>query len=210
MCGIVFLISSRPHPVGSKARHTCECEVREAMRRLRHRGPDWSGQWTSPDGLLFAGHERLAIVSYFISLRVDNANNRRQVRPESGRQPIIEDSLVLVVNGEIYNYERWPDDDDSPPSSDCVAILRSYLQLGSSIYNEARGKRSNTKGSGKTATHDVLVQDSMEILHLYAFFRFVSCHASSDNILGVGRSRSARRHCCARPHGNMPSLRCRI
>ena len=45
-------------------------QVLEMSRRIRHRGPDWSGIYTSENAILT--HERLSIVD-----------------PKSGRQPII-------------------------------------------------------------------------------------------------------------------------
>ena len=53
-------------------------------------GPDFSGRWSSKDQRVFACHERLAIV-----------------KPESGEQPLYNQSntMVLIVNGEIYNYK---------------------------------------------------------------------------------------------------------
>ncbi len=82
--------------------------------RQRHRGPDWSGVHTGPNGILV--HERLAIVD-----------------PAGGAQPIVaaDGSMVLAVNGEIYNHralraslaagfeEPWP----YRTGSDCEVIL---------------------------------------------------------------------------------------
>ena len=58
-------------------------------KKQRHRGPDWSGVYTN-DKIVLA-HERLAIVD------MDN-----------GAQPLYshDKSLVLAVNGEIYNHEQ--------------------------------------------------------------------------------------------------------
>lgn len=55
----------------------------------RHRGPDWSGVHAEPSALLV--HERLAIVD-----------------PAGGAQPIrsTDGSLVLAVNGEVYNHRE--------------------------------------------------------------------------------------------------------
>ena len=69
-----------------------------AMSRLqRHRGPDWSGVYSQTltvgdaSTTTALAHERLAIVD-----------------PISGEQPLFardDDSLILVVNGEIYNHK---------------------------------------------------------------------------------------------------------
>ena len=61
----------------------------EMSKRLRHRGPDWSGVYSSDKAILV--HERLAIVD-----------------PGNGAQPLYnpERTHVLAVNGEIYNHKE--------------------------------------------------------------------------------------------------------
>ena len=58
-------------------------------KKLRHRGPDWSGIYADANALL--AHERLAIVD-----------------PVSGKQPLLSEdkTLVLAANGEIYNHRE--------------------------------------------------------------------------------------------------------
>ncbi|CAG8466688.1 7189_t:CDS:2 [Cetraspora pellucida] len=57
-------------------------------KRIRHRGPNWSGCEISGNNIIC--HERLAIVGV-----------------ESGAQPLTNDdkSIILSVNGEIYNHK---------------------------------------------------------------------------------------------------------
>lgn len=59
------------------------------MRRLVHRGPDASGMFENPSGVL--GHRRLSIMD-----------------PEGGDQPICDDRnfRAIVGNGEIYNFPK--------------------------------------------------------------------------------------------------------
>jgi len=61
--------------------------VLEMSKRIRHRGPDWSGIYCGEKAIL--AHERLSIVD-----------------PESGGQPLYskDRKLILGVNGEIYNH----------------------------------------------------------------------------------------------------------
>ena len=81
-------------------------------KKIRHRGPDWSGIYCGPTAIL--AHERLSIVD-----------------PQSGRQPLFskDGTRVLSVNGEIYNHrdlrQRMP---DYPflTGSDCEVILALY------------------------------------------------------------------------------------
>jgi len=78
---------------------------RHAAGLIKHRGPDYTGEYISPDGLMHMIHHRLAIV-----------------HPKSGSQPILAYSRsdiksvaeievmvatgALAVNGEIYNYRE--------------------------------------------------------------------------------------------------------
>lgn len=59
------------------------------LGKVAHRGGDGRGVWTSGDGGLSLGHERMAVIGV--------ANGRQPLTNEN-------DTLVLAVNGEIYNY----------------------------------------------------------------------------------------------------------
>ncbi|BGP22606.1 asparagine synthase [Rhodotorula toruloides] len=84
-------------------------------KRLRHRGPDWSGCKMTHDAILV--HERLAIVGV-----------------DTGAQPITsdDDKLVLAVNGEIYNHRALRKSLKNPGTfkthSDCEVILHLYKE----------------------------------------------------------------------------------
>ncbi|CAO3589332.1 unnamed protein product [Absidia cylindrospora] len=58
-------------------------------KKIRHRGPDWSGCMTANSTIL--AHERLAIVGV-----------------DTGAQPLVsdDDNLILCVNGEMYNHKQ--------------------------------------------------------------------------------------------------------
>ena len=83
MCGIVAIFDTKQDP-----RELRQLAIRLA-RRLRHRGPDWSGV-VAADGAVLA-HERLAIVDV-----------------EHGAQPLAraDGAQLLAVNGEIYNHRE--------------------------------------------------------------------------------------------------------
>ena len=91
--------------------------VLEMSKKLRHRGPDWNGIYTSKNAIL--AHERLAIVD-----------------PTSGKQPLYgsEGELVLAANGEIYNHlelrKQFKNNYDFLTSSDCEIILALYQRKG--------------------------------------------------------------------------------
>ena len=82
-------------------------------KKIRHRGPDWSGIYTGGSAIL--AHERLSIVD-----------------PESGRQPLFSPDVkqVLAVNGEIYNHQdlrrRFAGRYQFQTGSDCEVVLALY------------------------------------------------------------------------------------
>ncbi|GHT46625.1 asparagine synthase B [Planctomycetales bacterium] len=95
-------------------------------RKIRHRGPDWSGIYSCEKAILT--HERLAIVD-----------------PESGRQPLYSDDgkVVLAVNGEIYNHQiirnRQADTYKFKTKSDCEVILSLYKEKGKDFLEDLNG-----------------------------------------------------------------------
>ncbi|KAH3678997.1 hypothetical protein WICPIJ_008755 [Wickerhamomyces pijperi] len=81
-------------------------------KRIRHRGPDWSGNIIKNSTILV--HERLSIVGV-----------------DSGAQPITneDESLILAVNGEIYNQIHLRAECQDYPfktMSDCEPIIPLY------------------------------------------------------------------------------------
>lgn len=79
MCGIAGIlgrVATRPEA------------VRVMTDRMAHRGPDDAGLWQSADGRVVLGHRRLSILD----------------TSAAGHQPMERGDLVLVFNGEIYNY----------------------------------------------------------------------------------------------------------
>ena len=107
MCGIVSIFRIKEQT--EQLRH----QALEMSRRIRHRGPDWSGIWCGGSAIL--AHERLSIVD-----------------PQSGGQPLFsEDRLqVLAVNGEIYNHQAIRREYEGrytfSTGSDCEVILALY------------------------------------------------------------------------------------
>lgn len=100
-------------------------QILEMSKRIRHRGPDWSGIFSSPKAIL--AHERLAIVD-----------------PKSGSQPLFsaDGKVVLAVNGEIYNHQELR---NSLPhynfqtNSDSEVVLALYLEKGPSFVEDLNG-----------------------------------------------------------------------
>ena len=120
MCGIVcaFNIKSNSEAVRSN--------VLKMAKKVRHRGPDWSGVYSNQNAVL--AHERLAIVD-----------------PTSGKQPIISEDgcKVIAVNGEIYNHiqlkEKYTTDYNFKTESDCEVILALYEKKGINFLNDLNG-----------------------------------------------------------------------
>ena len=98
----------------------------EMSKRLRHRGPDWSGVYSTDKAILV--HERLAIVD-----------------PGNGAQPLYnpERTHVLAVNGEIYNHKELEKglsvDFQFQTGSDCEVILAKYKEKGAAFLDEING-----------------------------------------------------------------------
>ena len=86
-------------------------------KKIRHRGPDWSGIYCGKTAILC--HERLSIVD-----------------PQSGGQPLFspDRKQILAVNGEIYNHrqirEQYAGRYDFQTGSDCEVILALYQDKG--------------------------------------------------------------------------------
>ncbi|ASK78529.1 asparagine synthase B [Paraphotobacterium marinum] len=94
-------------------------------KKLRHRGPDWSGIFASSSVIL--AHERLAIVGL-----------------NSGGQPLFNNdkSIVLAVNGEIYNHNELRSevmDYKFQTDSDCEIIIALYEKYGIDFINKLNG-----------------------------------------------------------------------
>ena len=122
MCGFVgaFDLKTQDQPVDQVLKETLRAQVLEMSRKIRHRGPDWSGVYTGDNAIL--SHERLAIVD-----------------PLSGKQPLVSDdnSIILAVNGEIYNHQEIRKAFEGKYSfktqSDCEVILplyKKYVESG--------------------------------------------------------------------------------
>lgn len=119
MCGIVGAFELK-QPLAS-----LRPQVLEMSKRIRHRGPDWSGIYSSEKALL--AHERLAIVD-----------------PKSGSQPLYspDGQVVLAVNGEIYNHQELR---NSLPNyqfstqSDSEIVLALYLEKGPTFVEDLNG-----------------------------------------------------------------------
>lgn len=120
MCGItaIFQIKKQTKEWREKAL--------AMSKKIRHRGPDWSGIYAGGSAIL--AHERLSIVD-----------------PGSGRQPLYspDRKQILAVNGEIYNHRdiRKTYEGKYPfqTGSDCEVILALYREKGIHFLEDLNG-----------------------------------------------------------------------
>lgn len=119
MCGIVGFtnnISNSDEVLG------------KMMDRIKHRGPDAYGKFIDDDIAL--GHRRLSIIDV----------------SSSGDQPIFNEdrSLVIVFNGEIYNYRSIRDEliekgHKFSTNTDTEVLIHGYEEFGEKLLNMLRG-----------------------------------------------------------------------
>jgi asparagine synthase (glutamine-hydrolysing) len=120
MCGIVGVFDLKVNHLELRT------TVLKMSKKVRHRGPDWSGIFYCERAIL--AHERLSIVD-----------------PESGRQPLYskDRNLILAVNGEIYNHQeirkRYENSYEFQTHSDCEVILPLYRDKGPEFLEEMNG-----------------------------------------------------------------------
>lgn len=119
MCGIVCLFDAK------QKTETLRPQILEMSKKIRHRGPDWSGIFQN-EKVIFS-HERLAIVD-----------------PASGKQPLFsrDGKVVLAVNGEIYNHQELRKefaDEEFLTNSDCEVILALYRKYGKDFLEKLNG-----------------------------------------------------------------------
>ncbi|MEM6721606.1 MAG: asparagine synthase B [Bacteroidota bacterium] len=120
MCGIVCAFELK------EKTEELRPQLLEMSKKIRHRGPDWNGIYSSENAIL--AHERLAIVD-----------------PASGKQPLFSEDkqLILAANGEIYNHrelrKQFEGSYKFQTQSDCEVILALYKEKGSTFLDELNG-----------------------------------------------------------------------
>jgi len=120
MCGIVCAFDLK------EKTEVLRPQLLEMSKKIRHRGPDWSGIFSNEKAIL--AHERLAIVD-----------------PSSGKQPLVSEDkkLILAANGEIYNHRELRKQFEGiynfQTASDCEVILALYKEKGETFLDELNG-----------------------------------------------------------------------
>ncbi|MDR1745847.1 MAG: asparagine synthase B [Tannerella sp.] len=122
MCGITAIFNIRK----DESKDDFRAQALKMSKRIRHRGPDWSGIYTGETAIL--AHERLSIVD-----------------PASGKQPLIspDGNVILCVNGEIYNHielrKQFKGKYKFQTGSDCEIILALYQEKGIDFLEDLNG-----------------------------------------------------------------------
>jgi len=120
MCGIVGFLD--------KTKKKDKKEIIKRMAdRIIHRGPDGEGYYV--DDNIALGHRRLSIIDL-----------------NTGSQPIYNEdkNLVIVFNGEIYNYESLKEElvkskHKFKTKTDTEVIIHGYEEWGVNLFSKLRG-----------------------------------------------------------------------
>lgn len=174
MCGICGIAHT------ARTQHVDRARLRHMNKALQHRGPDDAGAW-------FGGHvglamRRLSVIDLF-----------------RGKQPLMneEGSIILVYNGEIYNYRELRHDLETRGHvfrtlSDTEVVLRAYEEHGDDALHRLNGMFAFALYD---ARHDrlLLARDRVGIKPLfYSFRNNVLVFASElDAIMRSGMVRGA-------------------
>ena len=125
MCGIngIFAYHDGAPPISRD-------ELIATRDHMWRRGPDGKGEWISEDRRLGLGHRRLSIIDL----------------SDAGSQPMpnADGSLIIVFNGEIYNYRELRSDLQQKgyifrSHSDTEVLLHLYAEKREHMLNDIRG-----------------------------------------------------------------------
>lgn len=147
MCGIVCAFDLKTDAEELRP------QLLEMSKKIRHRGPDWSGIHCDDNAIL--AHERLAIVD-----------------PTSGQQPLYSDDqrFVLAANGEIYNHREIREELEGKynflTQSDCEVILALYKEKGDEFLDDLNGIFGFAVYDSQENTY-LIARDHIGIIPLY-------------------------------------------
>ena len=151
MCGIAGLIS-----------HSPETRVGAMLESIEHRGRDDEGVWIS--GAVDAGEHRLCLGHRRLSI-IDTSS--------AGHQPMLSwnGRLVVVLNGEIYNYRELREQLDEEghefrTQTDTEVLLAAWTEWGPNCLQRLNGMFAFALWDNKERTL-FLVRDRVGIKPLY-------------------------------------------
>lgn len=169
MCGIAAIFGIKEQTAALRD------EALEMSRKIRHRGPDWSGIYCGKTAILV--HERLAIVD-----------------PESGQQPLKspDGKLILAVNGEIYNHRdiraKYSGKYEFQTGSDCEVILPLYQEKGIELFNDLSGIFAFALYDEEKDEY-LIGRDQIGVIPLYIGFN------SDDKVFVASELKALEGHC---------------
>jgi len=148
MCGIV-IAHGLENPSSDRKK------IIACSKKIRHRGPDWSGCFCGKQTVL--AHERLAIVGV-----------------DTGAQPLVSNDgeIILAVNGEIYNHIKLRSSLKEPykfkTHSDCEVIIPLYKEHGKDLCDLLDGMFSFVLlDESVTPSRIIAARDPIGITTLY-------------------------------------------
>ncbi|MBN2651048.1 MAG: asparagine synthase B [Spirochaetales bacterium] len=147
MCGITGILDCQ------ETSESLRSKILMMSKKLRHRGPDWSGIYQ--DEKCVIAHERLSIVDV-----------------ETGAQPLYDkkNGNVLAVNGEIYNHVELRKSLKSEhlwqTRSDCEVLLYLYDEFGPDFVKMINGIFAFALYEPSTGKY-LIARDHIGIIPLY-------------------------------------------
>ncbi len=155
MCGFVgcFDLNSGSQPIAEGLKEQLRNSVLDMSKKIRHRGPDWSGIYTGDNAII--SHERLSIVD-----------------PFSGKQPLISDdnTIILAANGEIYNHKEIRKEFEGKynfkTQSDCEVIIPLYKAYGKDFIEKLSGIFAFALYDSKKDVY-LIARDEIGVIPLY-------------------------------------------
>lgn len=148
MCGILAILDIKNNSEELRS------HALEMVKKIRHRGPDWSGIFSDDHAVL--AHERLSIVDV-----------------ETGAQPLYDtrNNRILAVNGEIYNHRELhknllKKNHEWQTKSDCEVLLYLYDEMGVDFLNHVNGIFAFVLYDPDKNTY-FIARDHMGIIPLY-------------------------------------------
>lgn len=155
MCGFVgcFDLNSGSQPIAEGLKEQLRNSVLDMSKKIRHRGPDWSGIYTGDNAII--SHERLSIVD-----------------PFSGKQPLVSDdgTIILAANGEIYNHKEIRKEFEGKynfkTQSDCEVIIPLYKAYGKDFIEKLSGIFAFALYDSKNDVY-LIARDEIGVIPLY-------------------------------------------
>ena len=147
MCGILAILNTIDA-------YSFRNKAKRLSHKLSHRGPDYSGIYINKNNILC--HERLSIIDVL-----------------NGSQPIENNDVILVVNGEIYNYKELKKKygGEYKTESDCEVLITLYKKYGDNFLEREviSGMYSFVLYDKKKDTY-IIGRDPIGIIPLYYGF----------------------------------------